>query len=153
MNLQQAKELGSRLSARREELGLTVRDVERLAGVDDATVVRLEKGAVADPRPATVRAICEALDLVVADVYPVADYPGSLPTFRPYLRTKYRSLPPEAVEQLDRIFQRLVARHGLDPAGPAPGQDELPEEQPNSQKGGRHALDTTRNHRPQPRRR
>jgi len=126
---QQAKELGRRLSARREELGLTVRDVERLAGVDDATVVRLENGVVADPRPATVRAICEALDLVVADVYPIVDYAGSLPTFRPYLRTKYRGLPPEVVEQLDRIFQRLAARHGLDPAGPAPGEDELPEDQ------------------------
>src|ERR687886_353708 len=93
MNPQQAKELGRRLSARREELGLTVRDVERLAGVDDATVARLENGAVADPRPATIRAICDALDLVVADVYPLADYPGSLPNFRPYLRTKYRRLP------------------------------------------------------------
>jgi len=130
LNPQQAKELGRRLSARREELGLTVRDVERLAGVDDATVVRLEKGAVADPKPATVRAICEALDLVVADVYPVADYPGSLPTFRPYLRTKYRGLPTEAVEQLDRIFRRLAVRHGLDPAGPAPGEDELPDYEP-----------------------
>src|SRR5436305_10480795 len=125
---QQAKELGNRLSARREELGLSVRDVERLAGVDDATVARIENGVIADPRPATVRAICEALDLVVADIYPVADYPGSLPNFRPYLRTKYRSLPAEAVEQLDRIFQRLAARHGLDPGGPAPGEDELPEE-------------------------
>ena len=130
LNTQQARELGRRLSARREELGLTVRDVERLAGVDDATVVRLEKGVIADPRPSTVRAICEALDLVVADVYPVADYPGSLPNFRPYLRTKYRDLPAEAVEQLDRIFQRLAARHGLDPAGPARGEDELPEDEP-----------------------
>lgn len=129
LNQQQAQELGRRLSARREELGLTLRDVERLAGVDDATVARLEKGMIADPRPATVRAICEALDLVVADVYPAA-YPGSLPNFRPYLRTKYRGLPVEAVEQLDRIFQRMAARHGLDPAGPAPGEDELPEEQP-----------------------
>jgi transcriptional regulator with XRE-family HTH domain len=126
---QQAKELGRRLSARREELGLTVRDVERLAGVDDATVARLENGLIADPRPPTVRAICDALDLVVADVYPLADYPGSLPNFRPYLRTKYRGLPAEAVEQLDRIFRRLAERHGLDPAGPAPGEDALPEEE------------------------
>jgi transcriptional regulator with XRE-family HTH domain len=129
LNPRQAKELGRRLSARREELGLTVRDVEGLAGVDDATVVRLENGVVADPRPATLRAICEALDLVVTDVYPI-DYAGSLPPFRPYLRTKYRGLPPEVVEQLDRIFQRLAARHGLDPAGPAPGEDELPESEP-----------------------
>ena len=126
---QQAKELGRRLSARREELGLTVRDVEQLAGVDDATVVRIENGAVADPRPATIRSICDALDLVVADVYPIADYPGSLPNFRPYLRTKYRGLPAEAIDQLDRIFRRLAERHGLDAAGPAPGEDELPEEE------------------------
>src|SRR5437870_1313833 len=95
LNPQQAKEFGNRLRTRREELGLSVRDLERLAGVDDATVVRLEKGAVAEPKPATVRAVCEALDLVVADVYPLADYAlaGGLPTFRPYLRTKYRGLP------------------------------------------------------------
>jgi transcriptional regulator with XRE-family HTH domain len=147
MNPKQAKELGHHLRSRREELGLSVRDVEGLSGVDDGTIVRIEQGAFAAPAPDKLSRIAEALDLSLADVFALADYaiPSELPSFQPYLRSKYRGLPPEAVEQLDRAFQRLAKRHGLDAAGPAPGEDEQPEEQPTKRKkGGRHAPTTKR---------
>jgi transcriptional regulator with XRE-family HTH domain len=145
MNPEQAKELGRRLRTRREELELSVRDLERIAGVDNGTIVRIEQGAFAAPAPDKLSRLAEALGLSLADVFALADYaiPSELPSFQPYLRTKYRGLPVEAVEQLDRTFQRLAKRHGLDQAGPAPGEDEQPEEQPTNKKGGRHAPTNT----------
>jgi transcriptional regulator with XRE-family HTH domain len=142
MNPEQAQALGRRLRDRREELGLSVRDVEKLAGVDNGTIVRIEQGAFAAPRPDKLSRIADVLGLSLADVYALADYavPSELPSFQPYLRTKYRDLPNEAVEQLERSFTRLAKRHGFDPAGPAQGQDEQPEEPPTKRKkGGRHA--------------
>ena len=146
MDREQAKELGRRLRARREELELSLRDLERLAGVDNGTIVRIEQGMFTAPAPDKLSRLADALGLTLADVFALADYaaPSQLPSFQPYLRSKYRDLPPEAVEQLERSFQRLAKRHGLDTAGPAPGEDEQPEEQSTKpKKGGRHAPTNT----------
>jgi len=126
MNEEQAQELGRRLRARREELGLSVRDLERLADVDNGTIVRIEQGAFAAPRPDKLSRIAEALRLPLADVFALAEYvvPDELPTFAPYLRAKYRALPTAALAELERHFDDLSARYGIDPAGPAPGEDE-----------------------------
>jgi len=124
----QAKELGRRLRARRDELGLSQRDIGKLADLDDATIARIEQGAFAAPRPDTLTRLAEALDLNLADVFALADYviPTELPTFTPYLRAKYRGLPSAAVKDLERYFDKLAHQYGIDPAGPAPGEDEAP---------------------------
>jgi transcriptional regulator with XRE-family HTH domain len=142
MSPKQAQALGSFLRKRRARLGLSSRDLAARSGIDQATIVRLEQGAFAEPRPETLRVVAEALRVSLADVFARAGYAAAtdLPSFQPYLRTKYRDLPAEAVEQLERAFQRLAKRHGLDPAGPAPGEDEQPETPATkSTKGGRHA--------------
>jgi transcriptional regulator with XRE-family HTH domain len=128
MDQEQAKELGRQLRARREQLGLSQRGLGKLADVDDATIVRIEQGAFTAPRPEKLRRIAEALDLSLADVFALADYvvPGDLPTFTPYLHAKYRELPPAAVKELKGYFDKLASRYGIDPAGPAPGEDEAP---------------------------
>ena len=71
-----------------------------------------------------------AMDLV--DIYRPLGYdaPTSLPSLRPYLRSKYSELPAEAAEQLERYAERLAKRHGVDLSGPAPGEDEVPDDQP-----------------------
>src|SRR5437870_5240835 len=103
MNPQQAKELGDRLRARREELGLSQRDLEAQTGVDNATITRIERGAFSAPRPDKLTRLADALGLSLADVFALAEYvvPDELPTFTPYLRSKYRDLPPPAVEELE----------------------------------------------------
>ncbi len=146
MNPQQAKELGRRLRVRREELDLSVRELARRAGVDNTTIVRIERGAFAAPRPDKLSRIADALDLSLADVFALAEYvaPNELPAFAPYLRSKYRHLPTPAVEELERSFKRIVKRHGFDPEGPAPGEDEQPEPKPTkSKKGGNHGRRAT----------
>lgn len=142
----QAKELGRLLRQRRQELGLSKMEVAKQVGTTDATIFRIEQGHFAAPAPDKLSRIAEVLGLSLADVFALAEYaiPSELPSFQPYLRTKYRDLPAEAVEQLERSFQRLAKRHGFDPAGPALGEDEQPEEQPTKRKkGGRHAPTNT----------
>jgi transcriptional regulator with XRE-family HTH domain len=146
MNPEQARELGRQLRARRDELGLSVRDLAKLAELDNGTIVRIEQGAFAAPRPDKLSRIAEALGLNLADVFALADYsvPSELPSFSPYLRTKYRDLPVPAVEELERSFKRIAKRHGFDPAGPTPGEDEQPEPKPTkSKKGGDHGKSAT----------
>lgn len=146
MNEEQARELGSRLRERREQLDLSIRELAERTGVNHSTVVRLEQGAIESPAPDKLSRIAEELGLSLADVFALADYsvPSDLPSFRPYLRTKYRGLPAPAVEELERSFQRIAKRHGLSLNGPAPGEDEQPEQQPKRpKKGGDHGTPTS----------
>ena len=128
MTPQQARRLGKFLKQHRVALGLSTRALAAQCGVDMATIVRLEQGAFAEPRPETLRVVARALDLNLADVYALADYvrPTELPAFSPYLRAKYRKLPAVAIAELERYFDKLAARYGIDPTGPAPGEDEEP---------------------------
>lgn len=126
MDQEHAKKLGAHLRVAREAKGLSVRGLEARTGVDDGTIVRIEQGRFAAPAPDKLAALAAGLDLPLADVFALADYavPADLPSFTPYLRTKYRDLPDSAVADMERYFARLAKKHGLDPNGPAPGQDE-----------------------------
>jgi transcriptional regulator with XRE-family HTH domain len=146
MDEQQARELGRRLRERREQLELSIRELAERTGVNHSTVVRLEQGAIEAPAPDKLSRIAEILGFSLADIYALADYgvPKDLPSFRPYLRTKYRDLPSPAVEELERSFRRIAKRHGLAVDGPKPGEDEQPEHQPTKRtKGGDHGTTTS----------
>jgi transcriptional regulator with XRE-family HTH domain len=129
---QKAKQLGKYLRAEREAQGLSARELAERSGVPDSTIVRIESGFIATPRPDKLSKLARALGLSLAEVYGRADYtvPEGLPTLRPYLRAKYRDLPPEAAEQIQAYAERLAKRHGVNLAGPAPGEDEMPEAEP-----------------------
>lgn len=126
MDDEQAKSLGELLKRKREELGLSTRQLGEIAGLDGVTVLRFEQGAFAAPRPDKLARVAEALGISLADVYALADYavPDDLPSFRPYLRAKYRGLPADEVDKIEAYAARLAKRHGVDLTGPAPGQDE-----------------------------
>lgn len=127
MNPEQAKQLGAYLREARQAAGMSGPALAAAAGIDQATVVRLEQGAFANPTPEKLAAIGKALDLPLADIFTLADYPmpTELPSFTPYLRSKYRDLPDSAVADMERYFEKLAKKHGFDPNGPAPGQDEM----------------------------
>jgi transcriptional regulator with XRE-family HTH domain len=126
MTQSHAKRLGRWLRQRRQEAGLSTIQLAQKAGTTDSTITRIEQGAFAAPAPDKLGRIAEALGLSLADVYAMANYAiaDDLPSFHPYLRRKYRHLPPSAIAELERYFDNLSARHGIDPAGPAPGEDE-----------------------------
>ncbi|MEE2032982.1 helix-turn-helix domain-containing protein [Rhodococcus chondri] len=129
MNPKQALKLAQTLRTRRGELGLSASEVARRAEVAKATVTRLELGDIPQPRPDNLRAIAEALELPVADLFAAADWipEGELPTLTPYLRTKYKDMPADAVREIEQHFAAVAQRHGLTldhTAGPSSGQDE-----------------------------
>jgi transcriptional regulator with XRE-family HTH domain len=126
MTPEQAKALGNYLRQARIDKGLTTRAVAAASGMDMATVVRIENGSFVAPRPDKLAAIARALDLSPTDVFARADYVDvdELPSFAPYLRSKYRDLPDTALAEMERYFERLKRQHGYDEHGPAPGEDE-----------------------------
>ena len=127
MDEEQAKNLGKILRDRRESLGLSLRQVGKQAELPDVTILRFEQGAFAAPAPDKLARVAEVLGLTLADVYALADYavPSDLPSFTPYLRTKYRNLPVEDIDKIEAYASRLARKHGISLQGPAPGEDEI----------------------------
>ena len=127
MHPDQAVRFGAYIRQARQAKGLSSRALARAVGVNDATIVRIEQGAIEAPRPNVLSAIARALELPLSDVFAMDDYvtPKDLPTFAPYLRAKYGDLPGEAVEQLQQSFERIATQYGYERRGPAPGEDEI----------------------------
>jgi transcriptional regulator with XRE-family HTH domain len=125
MTIEDAKRLGEALRDNRYRLDLSAREVARRAHLDVGTVTRLEQGISTDPRPSNVVAVARVVGLSEQDL---GSYTGwyarrELPTFTPYLRSKYGGeLPPEAINELETFFDYLRSKHGLD--GPIAGEDE-----------------------------
>lgn len=130
MDQDQAKTLGEFLRSKRESLELSTRQLARLSGVPDSTIVRFEQGAYASPSADKLARLAGALGLNLADVYSLAQYaaPADLPSVGPYLRTKYRDLSPAALDALSQEVSEVLAKHGIQPGErPRPGEDEVPE--------------------------
>lgn len=121
---QEESPLGSYLRQQRQTKGWSTRQLAAEVGVDMAQIVRLEQGRVQSPKAELLAAIAEQLELPMADVFGLAGFavPTELPSFRPYLRAKYRDLPTGAVAELERSFQAIAKKYGTN--GPLDGEDE-----------------------------
>lgn len=62
------KSVGATLREQREFVGLTQSELAERSGVSKRTIHKLEHDEC-DPRVGTVRAVCQALDLSILDVY------------------------------------------------------------------------------------
>ena len=124
MTPEEARQLAELLRSHRVAHGLAAREVARRAGVDVGTVTRLEQGQILSPRAENLRAIGEVLSIPAADLFAVAAWlpKDELPSFRPYLRSKYRELPPEAIAEIEAVFERLACDYGA--RGPVDREDE-----------------------------
>jgi transcriptional regulator with XRE-family HTH domain len=124
MDDKQAKELGQYLRSHREAAAVSIRSLAAEIGIDQAQIIRLEQGTVAFPRADVLGRYAERVGLPVADVLTMAGYPTSrqLPNLRPYMRAKYRDLPPGAVDEVEAFIAELQQRHGH--PGPSAGEDE-----------------------------
>ena len=79
-------------------------------------------------RPDRLIALAKGLEVPSADLYALAgiDLPETLPTLRPYLRSKYgTALPPQALADIAAYVERVASSYGIT-TGPAPGEDEQP---------------------------
>lgn len=115
--------IGRYIWEERHSQRLSARELARRVAVSDSTILRIERDEIM-PKPRLLRALAEQLNLAVADAFERAGYaiPDDLPTFRPYMRAKYRDLPDSALRELERSFARLAEKHGL--RGPVNREDE-----------------------------
>lgn len=130
MDENSARRFGDYLRRHRKEQKLTSRGLAEKAGIDIATLVRLEQGKYRTPRPDTLKGLASALGLPLADVFAMAGYvvPYDLPTMTHYLRAKYDTLPEEAIASMDDYFQALLDQYGLNLNGPLALEDETTED-------------------------
>ncbi|MGL5827853.1 MAG: helix-turn-helix domain-containing protein [Nocardioides sp.] len=130
MTHSQSNKLIRLITTARERRGISARELAKRSGVAASNIVRLERGDIARPTTETLDALASALELDSAKLYQAAGYQpsGALPTFTPYLRSKYSNLPPAARAELETSFAKIAEKYGYDPAGPAPGEDETEED-------------------------
>src|SRR5689334_12460814 len=110
MTKRHSTQLAKLLADARQSYGLSVRELAERAELPKSTLLRIELGEVANPRPGALEALATALDLDSSDLYTAAGYtkPDVLPTFTPYLRRKYGDLPEEAKQKLESSFARIA---------------------------------------------
>lgn len=118
--------LGKILQRKRESLGLSIKGLAREIGMTDTTVMRMEQGQIASPRPDLLAKLAERLDLSLAELYASIGYtvPNDLPSMPAYLRAKYPDLPTPARKELSDYLKKLKDKYGLDENGPKRGEDE-----------------------------
>jgi transcriptional regulator with XRE-family HTH domain len=142
MKPNEAKKLGAHIRRARVVRRLSQNRLAEKIGVPNSTILRLERGENLNPRPDLLANVANVLHVELAELYSLAGYaaPTSLPSLRPYLRSKYRELPASTSEEIAAYAARLMKRHGVDLNGPAPGEDEEPqpptEKRTKSKKGG-----------------
>lgn len=104
------KALGKLIARERERQGLSLETLANAAGGNRSTIMRLERGAFAQPDPKKLQGIAQALGLDAADLFALAGYTPfkGLPAFGPYLEAKFGDeLSASARKELERHFNRL----------------------------------------------
>jgi len=118
--------LGKKITKAREAKNLSIYALAKLSDIHRSTITDLEGGSIRNPSPEILVKLAAQLDLTLADLYSLAGYavPDELPDFDGYMAAKFRGLPNDAIEEISGHLNYLAAKHGLDPTGPAPGEDE-----------------------------
>lgn len=106
--------LGEYIRGQREALGISQRRLATRVGIHHSYLARMEAGDYAQPAPAVLHRIAEALDLDPEDLFALAGHviPHELPSFAPYLRAKY-DIPDQAARELADYFRYLSERYGI----------------------------------------
>lgn len=117
--------LARTITEKREMAGLTYAELARRTGTAQSTIMRIETEQI-QPKVETVVAIARELDIPVSDLFTTADWlpKDELPSFTPYLRSKYRDMPLEARKEIEQSFGEIAKKYGYDGSGPLPGEDE-----------------------------
>ncbi|MEM7092704.1 MAG: helix-turn-helix transcriptional regulator [Actinomycetota bacterium] len=128
MDEEHARQFGRFMARARADKGLTAKTLGQLTGVDASTIVRIENGKIASPRPETIASMAEALSLPAADVFARAGYtsPTELPDVTAYMRTRFKGLPEEAAQKIARYATRIARQHSIDPTREGTGGDAEP---------------------------
>lgn len=119
--------LGKAISKHRKNLGISASELARRTGISVTTVTRTELGEITSTRMDTLQAMAQALEVSVTQLLTESQIikGTDLPAMTPYLRTKYKDLPADAIREIEAHFETIAAKHGITGFdGPAPGDDE-----------------------------
>jgi transcriptional regulator with XRE-family HTH domain len=102
-----ARQLGSYIRELRKQRGCSVRRLADEAGVAPTWLFRVEEGDYLSPAPDRLQRLAEAFAVDFEDLYALAGYdrPERLPSFGPYLRSKYDDLPEDILADVERYFR------------------------------------------------
>ncbi|WP_239334519.1 helix-turn-helix domain-containing protein [Frankia sp. CiP3] len=128
--LSDAVTLGAYLRRKRQEAGLSLRQLAARTGVSHSYLSRVEYGDYHHPAPGTLQRIAHVLGIDHTDLFALAGYipPETLPTFAAYLAAKYE-MPDQATNELRALFKDICRRYPVRERDPAP---KTPTEQPES---------------------
>ena len=71
--------IGERIKAKRKALHMTQEDIERLSGVPQGTISRLESGKADDPQVSTLRALALTLQMSTDDLLDIPAAAAMMP--------------------------------------------------------------------------
>lgn len=127
MNKKSQNQVGALIARRRRQLGLSGYELGRQTGIQPSTILRIERGET-HPTAEKLDVLAGALGIDPSKLLAAAGYDqlATLPTFRPYLRSKYPQMTDDARTELEQAFARIARKHGFDPnhTSPRPGEDE-----------------------------
>jgi transcriptional regulator with XRE-family HTH domain len=112
MNEKEAREFGAMLRERRESLGLTTRQAAKQAQILHTTLVRIEQGQTAAPRPDKLARLATVLGFTPGELFASVGYVHStdLPDIRIYLKAKYPDLPEATIDRLGEQVDQLTKK-------------------------------------------
>ncbi|QGH68678.1 helix-turn-helix domain-containing protein [Pseudactinotalea sp. HY158] len=124
----QEQTAGTILKTARNQQGRSMQQVADEVGITKSLLGAWELDQVAQPDPSRLTRLAGVLGIEANQLLKAAGYEldAALPTMKPYLRSKYKHLPPEARAEIQSAFDRISAKYGSSPdgSGPLDGQDE-----------------------------
>lgn len=110
--MSQATPVGERLKELRLERGLSLRDVAAKTGVSDSLLSKMETGRTTKPTQESLNRLALFYEIDPEELWTLAEYKiaSSLPSFTPYLRSRY-DLPPEAIDEMRNHFDYIQAKY------------------------------------------
>jgi transcriptional regulator with XRE-family HTH domain len=102
--------VGEIIKDQRVTKGLSIAKAATAAQVDARWLSRLERGMYENPDARSLNRVAKVLGLETSDLFVAAHFSDGLPSFAPYLRSRY-DLPPEAVRQLKAHFELLEQKY------------------------------------------
>ncbi|MFT3714389.1 MAG: helix-turn-helix transcriptional regulator [Gordonia sp. (in: high G+C Gram-positive bacteria)] len=126
MNNSNVATVGQVIRQYREANNLSGGEAARRSGVAQSTITRLESGEHS-PSIEKLTAIAAAVGAPMTEIFAAINMLDSddLPALTPYLRTKYKHLPPAAHREIAAHFAKVANDYGIsERGGPQPGEDE-----------------------------
>lgn len=103
-----AQTLGQFLRAAREEKQLSLRDVERDAGVSNAYLSQLESGRIKKPSPNILHKLTELYRVAYDVAMELAGYPTPKPSGRRRAANAFGRLGPVSPDEADQLAEYLA---------------------------------------------